>query len=63
MAAIPSASVRRADGSDSELHYEKFADEFLDHAEDGFFNAYYDRLGREPRRFLALRLVPDPRSA
>ena len=43
MAPIPSASVRRVEGSDSERHYEKFADEFLDHAEDGFFNAYYDR--------------------
>ena len=23
--------------------YESFADQFLRHAEDGFFNAYYDR--------------------
>jgi len=23
--------------------YDAFADEFLRHAEDGFFNAYYDR--------------------
>jgi SAM-dependent methyltransferase len=26
-----------------EPQYQEFADEFLDHAEDGFFNAYYDR--------------------
>jgi 2-polyprenyl-3-methyl-5-hydroxy-6-metoxy-1,4-benzoquinol methylase len=26
-----------------EPQYEVFADEFLDHAEGGFFNAYYDR--------------------
>jgi SAM-dependent methyltransferase len=26
-----------------EPQYEVFADEFLDHAEDGFFNAHYDR--------------------
>jgi SAM-dependent methyltransferase len=26
-----------------EAQYDAFADEFLDHAEDGFFNAYYDR--------------------
>jgi SAM-dependent methyltransferase len=31
------------DGTGGERHYEKFADEFLDHAEDGFFNAHYDR--------------------
>jgi SAM-dependent methyltransferase len=26
-----------------EPQYDVFADEFLEHAEDGFFNAYYDR--------------------
>ena len=26
-----------------EPQYDVFADEFLDHAESGFFNAYYDR--------------------
>jgi hypothetical protein len=26
-----------------EPQYEVFADEFLDHATDGFFNAHYDR--------------------
>ncbi len=30
-------------GTGSERHYEKFADEFLDHAADGFANAHYDR--------------------
>jgi SAM-dependent methyltransferase len=31
------------DGTGSERHYEKFADEYLDHAADGFANAHYDR--------------------
>lgn len=30
-------------GVGREPQYEVFADEFLDHATDGFFNAYYDR--------------------
>jgi hypothetical protein len=65
--------------------YEAFADEFLAHAEDGFYNAHYDgflierlaeprpapeaaafdpehyeKLTREPRGFIAFRLVPRP---
>jgi SAM-dependent methyltransferase len=38
-----SASVRIVDYGGNERHYEKFADEFLEHAEDGFANAYIDR--------------------
>src|ERR1044072_2171939 len=30
-------------GTMSDAQYETFADEFLDHAQDGFYNAHYDR--------------------
>src|SRR5262245_59428206 len=43
----PSSAVGRIGSMDGgvgrEPQYEVFADEFLDHAQGGFFNAYYDR--------------------
>ncbi len=32
-----------ADQVGREPQYERFADEFREHAQDGFFNAHYDR--------------------